>query len=313
MNQRKDKAWRTPTIEAQIQAIAARGRQQQPRRRRTHLQVAGSAAALIVLLALLTVIIGGGGARADPTQSAAAAERAKTLTFTSTSVLRARDRAPENAHEEGAINLAQPAYRIRIFTAGSPIGFERRVFPRALYVRPLRPHGPSRWVAAKLSPPAVIAPTAEGSNGLADPLGLLEVLRHVPSRLLGHERAEGTTLDHYRATTTLGRYLHAIGQPTPALSPARVVIDVWLDSTNRVHRAVRTFSIPGSRPATLEIRNQFRNYGRPLAVEAPPGVTLVGSEPLDPVANDPITANVLRAIETHTHDPAAPSGDGAAR
>ena len=299
MRPRKDRLWRTPTIDAQIEAIRARGRHAP--NRRPYLQLAGSVGGLIVVLAVLAVILSG-GARANPSQSAAAAEKARTLTFTSYSILRAPGQVRQIAHEEGAINLAQPGYRIRIFSVGSPVGFERRVFPRALYVRPLRPHGPSPWVAAELSPPVVIAPTAQGSNGLADPLGLLEVLRHVPSKLLGRERAEGTTLEHYRATTTLDQYLQAIGQPIPrSLSSPGVVIDVWLDSTNRVHRAVRRFSIPGTAPATLEIRNHFQNYGRPIAIEAPPGVPPVGSEPLDPVANDPVSANVLKDLEAHAH------------
>jgi hypothetical protein len=315
MSPRKDRPWRTPTIDGQIEAIRTHGRHPRPRRQRMYPRVAGSAGALIVVLAALAVIFSGGGARADPTQSAAAAERARTLTFTSYSILRAAGQAPQIAHEEGAINLAQPGYRIRIFSVGRPLGFERRVFPRAVYVRPLRRHGPSPWVAAELSPPAVIAPTAQGSNGLADPLGLLAVLRHVPSKLLGRERVEGTTLEHYRAMTTLDQYLQAIGQPVPpSLSSAGVVIDVWLDSTNRVHRAVRRFSIPGTASATLEIRNHFQNYGHPIAIEAPPGVQLVGSEPLDPVANDPVSANVLKDLEAHTHHPkrhqSATGGDG---
>lgn len=304
---KNDSLWRTTAIEKQIEAIRAHGKRPSGRHRPKLRFLVTYAGLMIVVLAVLSVILSGGGAQANPTQSAAAAEKARTLTFTSTTVLRAPGRAPQTTREEGAVNLTQPAYRIRIFTSTSSIGFERRVFRRALYVRPFRRHGPSPWVAAELRPPAVIAPSAQGSNGLADALGLLQVLRHIPGKLLGREHAEGTALVHYRATTTIGRYLQAIGQPVPhTLSLAGVVIDVWLDSMNRVHRAVRRFSIPGTAPATLEIRNHFQNYGRPIEIETPPGVWLVGSEPLDAVANDPVSANVLRDIEAHTHRATGP-------
>lgn len=306
MSQHEPGLWQTPTIDAQIDAIRTHGAP--PPRRRRSLQIAGSASALVVALGMLIVFLSGGGASANPTKSAAAAERAETLTFTSTSVLRAPGQPRQTAREEGAINLAQPAYRIRIFSDRSPIGFERRVFPRALYVRPLRRRGPSTWVAAELRPPAVIAPTARGSNGLADILGLLEVLRHIPSTLIGREPSAGTSLSHYRATTTLRQYLRAIGQPAPpSFAAADVVIDVWLDPANRVHRAIRKFTIPSQSPATLEIRNHFQNYGRPIAIEPPGGVALVGSEPLNPVANDPVAANVIQALEAQSHQAVGPT------
>lgn len=255
---------------------------------------------VVLAVASLALIVGGGGVHANPTRSAAAAEQAKTLTFSSTTVFRAPGHARETSREEGAINLAEPAYRVRIFDLRGQVAFERRVFPRALYVRPLRSRRPSRWVAAELCPRAVIAPTARGSNGVADILGLLEVLRHTTSRRIGEEESGGISVVHYRVTTTLGRYLGAIGQPAPPpLAAGGVVINVWIDSENRVRRAVRRFTILGSPASTLEIRTRFGDYGRPITITTPPGVPHVGSEPLDPFANDPVTENVLRAVEAH--------------
>jgi hypothetical protein len=50
-----------------------------------------------------------------------------------------------------------------------------------------------------------------------------------------------------------------------------VVIDVWLDPANRVRRAVRRFTIPGPRPAAVEIQNTFSGYVSAIAIERPPG------------------------------------------
>lgn len=267
-----------------------------------------SALVLMLGLAVVAVIVSGGGAQADPSLSATAAEKAKTLRFSTTSLLRVPGLRPQTAQETGEINLALPAYRVRVYSGGSPIGFERLVFPRAVYVRPLRPRRPSPWVAAALSPPAVIAPTARGTNGIADPLGLLEVLRHAVSSFIGRETIQGATLYRYRADISLGAYLRAIGQAVPhALSYAPVRIGVWLDSDSRVRRVTRLFSIPGRQPATLEIDSRFNGYSKHVSIEPPAGVPLRGVEPLDPVANDPVSASVLHALETRSRHPATPA------
>lgn len=305
-----DSPWRTTAIAKQIGAIRAHGKQPFPRRRRRARLLAVYASLMVLILAAAIAILSIGGAQANPTQSAAAAEKAKTLTFTSTSVLRAPGQTPQAAREEGVINLAQPAYQIRVFAGSGAIGFERRVFPDAVYVRPLRRRGPSPWDAANLKPPAVIAPTAQGSNGVADVLGLLEVLRHAKSKLVGRERRDGTILAHYRATTTLGSYLRSIRQSVPrSLSKAPAQIDVWLDPANRVRLAIRRFTIPAPRPAVLELRSSFGGYGSPVAIGRPPGVQPRGFQALDPVANDPVSANVLRSLEDRSRHPATSAVD----
>jgi hypothetical protein len=269
--------------------------------------VAVAALAAVVLVVALTQQAS--RALADVRGVVAAAEKAKTFTFASNSVLDLDDRKPQVTVETGAVDLAAPAYRVRVAPGETGVGFERLVFTHALYVRPITASAARSWIGVRLSPAAVIAPSANVSNGVGDPLGLLEVLSQSKGAVrVAHQRLDGVLTVHYRLRSTLGAFLRAQNQSIAArLAASPVLIDVWLDEANRVLLARRQFQVGGSRHASLSITTSFAAYGKPVALSAPGGVSTNVVESLNPVAGDPVSASLLAALKLGSRHPGSPA------
>jgi hypothetical protein len=301
--------WRTPTLISlgeDFQRLEQQERMPAPRppaRSGRGWRTASAFALVAVLVAVLAVALTGHPSRAlaDVRDAAAAAERAKTFVFHSTSVLSVAGAKPEVTSETGAIDLATPGYRVRVAAPGSGTGFERIVFPHALYVQPFEAEKRYPWAGVRLRPTAVIAPTMQGGRSVDDPLGLLAVLSQSRGAVrVGSQRIDGVETTHYRLRSTLGAFLRAQEQASP------VIIDVWLDGADQVLLASREFLLGGPRRVQLQIRTSFTGYGAPVTLSAPRGVSLEVTESLNSAAKDVVGANVLDAVRNQSRHPATP-------
>ncbi len=309
--------WRTPTLIDLGEEFERLEREQHmpasPRRRTPSWRLAGSLAVLAALTVAIVALLAQHTprAQADVRGAAAAAEKARTFTFRSTSVLSVPGGGEgQQAEETGMVDLAKPGYRVRIVSGGSAgRGFERIVLTHALYVQPFRADRTFAWAGVRLRPAAVIAPKTGGSSGVADPLGLLAVLSKSRNAVrVGAQEIEGVATVHYRLRSTVGEFLREQGQSVDSLAArSPVVIDVWLDSQNRVLLAKRLFVLGGAHPLRLLVTTSFTGYGEPVALSVPKGVSLVVSEPLNRVAGDPLSASLLVALKLRSRHPATPA------
>jgi hypothetical protein len=316
--------WRTPTLIELGEEFERLEREQltpdsQPARRRRvpsrrapSWRAAGALAtgvALLIAVLALALTQRPSRAQADVRGAAAAAEKARTFSFDSTSVLSIAGQSDQTAEETGVVDLAKPGYRVRIVSGSMGRGFERIVLTHALYVQPFRADRAFAWAGVRLRPAAVIAPKAGGSSSVADPLGLLEVLSESKGAVrVGTQQIDGVPTTHYRLRSTLGAFLLAQGEhlnSSAANSP--VVINVWLDDANEVRLASRLFILDGAPQARLLVTTSFDAYGAPVTLNVPPGVALPVVESLNRVAGDPVSASLLVALKLRSRHPATPA------
>jgi hypothetical protein len=266
-----------------------------------------------VLVIVLLELRGTQKALADPSQAAAAAEHARTFAFTSRSELRTASHPSVVSTTSGEVDLAgSGAFKVQV-TTGRGVGFERIVFPKAVYARVVGARGARSWIGAHLSPPATITAYAGSAGGLGDPLKLMAALRRS-----GHTRSwDSEVVDHqhtrhYTLTLALGALLPSQAGVSAAVRAIPVKIGIWQAHDQRLVRAVRAFEIGGPRHQQLTIQTDFVNYGKPTAIHAPPGVPLTGSQALNPTADDPLGASLLGALAAGTGRSATPT-DGVSR
>jgi hypothetical protein len=281
----------------------------QHRRRRRRQAGAAVAAIIAGSIALVVLMVYSAGA-SDVRRSAAAAEKAGTFTFTSTSDLTLPDGTRQTARQSGAVDLTAPGYRVRSNAAAHGPGFERLVFPHVLYVRAIGGRHPGPWREIALSPPVEIAPKVGGSGGVSDPLGLLAVLRASSgAQEIGQEQIEGVETTHFRLETTLAPFLGAEGISAPArVGRNTVSVDVWLDSASRVIRAERLYELGGRGGARLLVTTDFAGYGSLVGLHPPHNPLHTGVvQRLNPVAGDPLSATVLGALLNGSRHPNTPT------
>jgi len=279
-----------------------------PGRARGRLLPVGAAVGVVILAVVFALLQLHGTSRAlaDPARGAAAAERERTFRFSSRSELLFADGRSRLSLAQGEVDLAIPAFRVRVDSGPGSSGFERVVFPGAVYARPLTPAAARPWLGAHLSPTAQITPRAASGEGIGDPLGLLALLsKSHGARLVGTERVAGEIARHYRLHSTLGAFLllerrHALTR----IAAIPVTIDVWQDDANRVLRATRDFALGGPRRERLNVETDFFAYGQPTAISVPAGVALIGSQRLSPLAGDPLASGALSALTFGAEHPA---------
>jgi hypothetical protein len=266
--------------------------------------------AVIVAAALIIVLMVHSASASDVRHSAAAAEKAGTFTFTSSSVLTFINGTRETARQSGAVDLSVPGYRVQTTTSARATGFERIVFPHTLYVRPIGASHPGPWREITLVPAVEIAAKVGGSTGISDPLGLLAVLRHSHgAQKIGEQTIGRIDTTHFRLQTTLGPFLRDEGVTAPArVGSDPVTVDVWLNSASRVIRARRLFDLGAPRGARLLVATDFTGYGSIVGLRAPTHPLRSGVvERLNPVAADPLSASVLGALLNGSRHPATPT------
>lgn len=277
------------------------------RARRARLAAAtAAAAAAVVIGALLIELRGTSRAAAAPDQAAAAAQRAGTFAFLSTSELLAGTRLVRASRTTGEVNLRRHAFRSTVTEAGAVSGFERIVFPTAIYTRATAGRASRFWVGSRISPPVSISVSAGTVDGFSDPLGLLAVLSRLHHATpIGTAREHGFLIWGYTVTTTFGALAAIEGRRVSSpLASTPVTIDVWQDVDNHLIRAVRTFALPAGE--RLRVSTRFSRYGRPTSIVRPSRRT-VGEQPLDPFAADPIGASVLTALAVGVGHTSAPT------
>ncbi len=304
MSDQRDDLWRSPALDRfgeQLGCLAEREarRARAVRRRRAQRMGAVVSAASALGVVLFLVVASGhhvGTASAGVNQAATAAERAGTLTFRSTTSLTVVGGESETVLERGAIDFRVGSYRILVASGRHTPGLERVVVPGALYVKQTGALLATAWQGVRLQHQPLLA---LGGRGVADPLGLLHVLRESHGAVrIGVQRIGGVATVHYRLTTTLAAFL-ALHNEQSVVGAARevgAVVDVWIDHANRIRRADRLFVRNGSHQARLLITTSFSDYGTPVSIHAPAGVQLVGTQgPTGPVS-EPLSASVLSLL-----------------
>jgi hypothetical protein len=260
--------------------------------RRAAIAVTGS----VVLVAVVVVVIAlrqPARAVADPHKAAEAALQAETFSFATRSERLVGHRARNISRSVGAVNLKHPSFRVRVTGPSGIEGFERIVFPDRIYFRHVGPTARHSWQGARISPRATIGVRAGSGGGLGDNLGLLALLATASD-----VRQVGRTQErHYVINSTLGALISVEGEhAAPRIAALPLQVEVWQDAQNRLTRAVRVFSLRPNGSEKLRVATRFTRYGRPTAIAAPVGVALVGSQPLNPFADDPLGAQVLTAL-----------------
>jgi hypothetical protein len=283
---------------------AARARQEARARRRPIL--AGAFGLLVILAAVAAPLVHWSSrASAAPDKAAEAASRAGSFAFTTDSDLRFPGHPPALVTVVGEVDVRHHAFRVQVIEGGS--GFERVVFPKAIYVRHLGRISARTWLGARLAPEVTIGVNTGAGGGLGDPLGLLAFLMHAhATRLPGEPVIRGQATRHYVLSSTAGALLAFDGATaSPRIAAIPMTIEVWQDHQERLQRAVRTFNIPGR--ATLRVTTEFSHYGKPTKIEAPKRIPLGPPQELNPFAYDPVGAGVLSTLAVATQRPTTPS------
>jgi hypothetical protein len=267
--------------------------------RRGRVEAGAALMATIVVVIVVVVLMVRSAGAIDVRRCAAAAEKAGTFTFASTSDLSFADGMRQSERQSGAVDLTAPGYLARSTAGAQGSGFERLVFLRALYVRGVGGQHPDPWREIRLSPSVEIAPKIGGSDWISDPLGLLAVLRESNgAKKIGPAQIGGVTTTQFRLQTTLAPFLQAEGISAPAAAgrdPVRV--DVWLDDANRVIRTQQLFDLGGPRGVRLLVTTDFRGYGSSVELRPPPDRRHTGVVwRLNPVTSDPLSGRVLSTL-----------------
>jgi hypothetical protein len=316
MSEESHASWRTPALDGfgeqlgrmELEAASRRSASRRSGRGRAPRVLAGVGVLTAGLAVALVLILAGrhpAPAQADPTGAARAALKAGSFTFQTTAVLSLAGVKTSTVTESGAIDLKAHAYELRVGSQGGRPGFERVLFPDAIYVRATKPGRQFAWTGVGLHPAAVIAPTAGASTGIADPLGLLETLsRSHGSMRVGRQLVDGISTTHYRLHSTLAALLAAQGQrPSATARAGNVTIDVWIDRSNQVLLARRLFALAGSPSGQLMVQTSFAGYGAPVTIRPPAQVDLHGYQPPSQIAEDPLNSkfsSVLGAPLLHS-------------
>jgi hypothetical protein len=317
LRRRRDRHYRIPALDrlaedfARLEA-AEHGAEALAKRplRLARLGAGGAAIAAIVAGIVIAVLSIHSASASDVRRSAAAAEEAGTFRFTSISNLTFSNGSGERAQQTGAVDLNAPGYRVRITARPGATGFERIVLPHTLYVRHVGGRRPAPWREIMLSPAVAIAAKVGAGEGIADPLGLLAVLRESHgAQNIGQQTLGGVATMRFRLRTTLGPFLRTEGISAPAeIARDPVNVEVWLDSASRVIRAQRLFYLRGRRDARLSITTNFSDYGADVGLQPTAAPIRTGNvERLNPVAADPLTATVLAALLNGSRHPATPT------
>jgi len=255
--------------------------------------VALTAAAIVVVSQLHST----SGALADPTKAAAAADRAGSFAFITRSELFAAGSPAALSTTHGVVSLkGSGAFKVRVMSPPG-VGFERVVVSHAMYVRVVDARGERAWVGVHLKPAVRVSTEAGSSGGLGDPLSLLSGLAHShDARRESTAIVDGRDTRHYVLTLPLDALL-ARGTTAPAsLRSIPVRIDVWQASDQQLVRAIRTYDIGGPRHLRLTIWTDFRGYGRPAVIKVPRHTPLVGYQPPNATADDPLGESVLGSL-----------------
>jgi hypothetical protein len=311
MSEESHTPWRTPALDGFGEQLGHLDREAISRRRASHRSGGSRAprvlagvgvltAALLAALALILASRHAPPAQADPTGAARAALKAGSFTFQTTAVLSLAGASTDTVTESGAVDLKAHAYQLRVGSQPGKPGLERVMFTDAIYVRATSPGRIFAWDGVRLHPAAVIAPTVGAVKGIADPLGLLEVLSHSPaSTRVGEQRIDGTPTTHYRLHSTLAQFLSTQGERVaPGVRVRGVLIDVWLDRSNRVLLARRVFSFGGSRQGQLTVRTSFAKYGSTVTIKRPDAVSLLGQQRPTTIAEDPLNSTFTSVLDT---------------
>jgi hypothetical protein len=273
-------------------------------------------AVIVVIAASIVLVSQLGGttkAFADPTKAAAAAELAGSFAFTTRSELFLGASPTIVSRTQGQVVGLQRsgAFKVRV-TSPSGVGFERIVFPDAVYVRVVGARGEHTWVGSHLKPTVRISTEGGSGGGLEDPLSFLRGLAHSHhARPGGMELVDGRETRHYSLTLPLGALLPPGTSASPALRSILVHIDAWQASDQQLVRAVRNFDIGGPRHLRLTIQTDFKEYGRVAAIKAPPHTPLAGYQPLNSTANDPLGESVLGSLAAGRGHGATPNAAAA--
>jgi hypothetical protein len=263
-------------------------------------------AALVVVVSQLHVT---SRAFADPTKAAAAAESAGSFAFTTRSELLAAGSPRVVLTTSGRVAGLEGdgAFRVRV-TAPSGVGFERIVFPDAVYVHVVGARGENAWVGSHLKPRVRISTEAGSGGGLGDPLSFLGALAHSHRAQPGKMQVvDGRHTRHYALTLPLGALLPPGTDASPSQRSIPVHIDVWQASDQQLVRAIRTFEIGGARHIRLTIQTDFRAYGKAAPIKAPPHTQLAGHQPPNPTADDPLGERVLGSLAAGRGHSATPN------
>jgi hypothetical protein len=289
------------------------GRRRPGRARKHRLVPVGAGIAIVVVAAIVAAWqLRGTPAIADPSQAAGAARRAGSFAFVTRSELLAAGRPAVVSTTAGqVVDLhGAGAFKVRV-TASTGVGFERLVFPDAVYFRAVGARGARSWIGAHLRPPVTISTEVGSGGGLGDPLGLLAALRRSHAQYVGIEYVDQQLTRHYTLTLPLS----TLTPPNTVLSPSvrsiPVRIEVWQAPDQRLVRAVRAFEIGGPRHLQLEVRTDFRAYGEVAPIKPPAGVEPTGYRPLDPTADDPVGASLLGLLAAGIGHSATPSAGAA--
>jgi hypothetical protein len=233
----------------------------------------GLAAAAVVIV-LVFVPGRSAQARSVVNEAPAAAEHAGSLAFSSTLTIRADGRRRPGISEEGAIDFLTGDYKTRTrFQSTHQLSERRRLGGLVYASRGHLAEGPGEQTHWDSAPVAKGAPGgfAYESDAFTDPLSIFRALDRIaaPVRRIGTQKIESAPTTIYRLATNLEAFLarnEGHVQDPAMYRHVAARLEVWIDRQGRPRRVVETFSAGDTSLRTVV---RFRDYGLPVAVEAP--------------------------------------------
>jgi len=290
---REHDRWRMPALdrlgaqlrEAERAALKAPTRSR--KRRPCRLSARSAAAAVIAALAAagaVLEIVAPAGALSPVNRAPLAAERSRSVRFTSAQTITLNGRRVTRVTETGALDFATGEFATTLIVGETSERIERRRVGATFYIEQVSEDATrarrTRWSAISVGRKNLRSFSLPGGYSLIDPEVLFRVMANArtPVAFIGHQTVDGKQTTQYRLATTLDAFSAAArDRPIRGSAPNDVLatLDVWLDAKGRPVRAQATFS-GRSRfgTATMTTVVDFTAYGAAVVVEAPPRLAI---------------------------------------
>jgi hypothetical protein len=296
--------WWPPVLDRFGAELRELERAEATRSRRRRVSISGGlVAALVVVFAFLDM---GQLARAlSPINRApAAAAASESVRFHSTITITVNGGQQARFSEHGEIDFARRNYRTTL-KLGHGEAIEQRRVDGVFYVAQLpggrSPDAPIRWLGFPLAHEAATTfASAPESEEFTSPLVLLDELggTRAPVKVVDTEDLDGVPTTRYRLETNLASLLSAspgAASPPSSYRGVDATLTVWLDRHGRprqVDETVAGRSTGGE--ASITTVTGFTGYGQPVAVRAPPKVSVRAKRSI--VAPSPLAASPSRSF-----------------
>lgn len=309
------KRWRTPSLDRlgdELRKLEeAENRLPDRRRPLSHwrAKVVGSWAAIAAIVGTgITLALTGGAAlaRSPVNRAPAAAERSRSVQFTTIVSVEGSGAANGTLREHGAIDFVRHALESTATSNTGQAAIRRLSVNGVFYAMASGSAAGaprSNWIALRAPRTGAGAAEALGSEALTDPPSLLAALAATRAHVvdLGPTTLDRQQVAQYRLRSkVMSLYPDIKRSEFSSVGAVPVTLNVWLDNAGRPVQVQERFAPRAD--ATLQVVTRFSSYGTPVVIAAPTQNVVpapAGSPLPDPVAAD--LAALLPTVGAHRH------------